>query len=112
MKKVISCILSFVPLVGTGFMTIAMVAFGIAHQEGMLYGRTEDMVMLTLFIITLVFVLCMYGFIIYYIVKTCKNSLLSAGMKIFWCFMHYQFNALAFPVYWFMYIRHEYDSNY
>lgn len=107
MKKVITCILSIIPLIGTILMAIAMVAFGIASEEGMLYGSAEDVMIIGLLLISIFYVIAMFGIMIYFIVITYKNPNLPTGMKIMWCFFHYQFNAFSFPVYWFIYILRE-----
>lgn len=107
MKKVITCILSFIPLVFTVLMTIAMVSFGIALDQGAFYGTMEDVVVIGLFIFIILYLIAVFGIMIYFIVITCKNPNLSTGMKVLWCFLHYQFNAFAFPVYWFIYILRE-----
>ncbi len=107
MKKVLTCILSFVPLISTVLMGVTLAIFGIASEEGMLYGSAEDAMIIGLLVIMLFYVIAMFGIMIYFIVITCKNPNLSTGMKILWCFLHYQFNALAFPVYWFIYILRE-----
>jgi len=107
MKKVLTCILSIIPLIATVIMTMAMVFLGIASEEGLLYGSSEDIAVLLLFLFMILYLIAMFGIMIYFIVISCKNPMLSTGMKVLWCFLHYQFNVFAFPVYWFLYIRKE-----
>ena len=107
MKKVMSCIMSFLPLVSMIIVIAILVTFGISIDNNIYLGSAERTVVIGLTIIMLLYIGFMTGVIIYYIVKACRNSQLSTGMKVFWCFMFYQFNVFVFPVYWFMYIRKE-----
>ncbi len=107
MKKVFTFILSIIPLIATVIYTVALVIFGIASEEGMIYGSAEDIVVLLMLGFTLLFVAALFGVMIYFIVHACRNPQLATGMKVCWCFLHYQFNVFVFPVYWFIYLRKE-----
>lgn len=107
MKKVLTCILSIIPMIATVIMGLAMAVLGIASEEGLLYGSTEDVAVLLMLVFMILYLIAMFGIMIYFIVISCKNPMLPTGMKVLWCFLHYQFNVFAFPVYWFLYIRKE-----
>ena len=105
MKKVLTFILAVLPAIIGFFYTISLIALGVSVAEGWVYGVTEDILVLLMLVLTLVLLVFLFGAMIYFFVDTCRNKKISGGMKILWCFLHYQFNAFAFPVYWFLYLR-------
>ena len=106
MKKVLSCILSFLPLVLIAFVIIAYIVAAMVIGEGIM-TTPEIIAVICLLLIAVVAVLLTFVLMIIYIVKACKNPALSTGMKVLWVFVLYSFNVLVFPVFWFIYIRKE-----
>ena len=106
MKKALSCILSFLPLLLIAFSLILLLVFGIIFGEGTLTA-IQTIIMILLLAMELIGVLLALTLIVIYIVKACKNPDISTGMKVAWCFIIYSFNIFVFPVYWFIYIRKE-----
>lgn len=106
MKKAMSCLLSFLPLI---FLIISMI--GIiklaAVESQTLYGAEALGAMFYVFCAFVAVVLC-YGVMIWYIIKTCKNPEFTTGTKVGWGVALYFLNVFVFPVYWFMYISKEY----
>lgn len=112
MNKTLSGILAFVPLAAMSSLLVAMIYMGINFGDAAYLTSAERVLLILTFIYMLACTALSFGFVAYYIVKTIRNPQLSTGMKVLWCFMHYQFNAFVFPIYWFLYIRHEYDDYY
>lgn len=107
MNKVLSCVLSFLPLVLFILSMVGLIVFAIVAGEGtMSVGGT--IALIALFIFELITVVLTFGIMIWYMIKACKNPELSTGMKVLWCALLYCFNMIAFPVFWFMYIKNEY----
>ncbi len=106
MKKALSCILSFLPLVLIALTLILFLVFGIFIGEGTL-NVWQTIVMLFLVAMELIGVLLALVLIVLYIIKACKNPNISTGMKVVWCLLIYNLNIFVFPVYWFLYIRKE-----
>lgn len=106
MKKVLSCILSFLPLV---MMALTFLVFFIAiliFGEGTM-SSGESVLMIGLILFELIGVALTYVIMIWYMIKTCKNPGFTTGTKVLWCLLLYFFNLFVFPVYWFLYIRKE-----
>lgn len=106
MKKVLSCILSFMPLLLIAFVVIAFMVASIFIGEGNM-STPENIAMICLMLVAVVAVILTFVLMIVYIVKAFKNPDLSTGMKVLWCALLYFFNLLIYPVFWFMYIRKE-----
>ena len=106
MKKALSCMLSFLPLVLIALSLILLLIFGIIFGEGTL-TVIQTIFMFFLVAMELIGVLLGLTLIVVYIIKACKNPNISTGMKVAWCFIIYSFNIFAFPIYWFLYIRKE-----
>ena len=105
MKKVVSCILSFLPgiLLLISLMSVIYISL---YMEGEIRG--EDMALAISMIVTsLLAVIACFGVMIFYAVKVYRNSQMSSGTKIVWYICLYFFNVFVFPVFWFMYIRKE-----
>ncbi len=106
MKKVLSCMLSFLPL---GMIVLTMVVFFLSYfiiGEGTM-TTGETIFMLGLILFELIAVVLTFALMIWYMIKACKNPEFSTGIKVLWCVILYCFNIIAFPVYWFLYIRKE-----
>ncbi len=105
MKKILSCLLSFLPgiLLLVSFITVFF--FTLFGNDPMTTFET----LLALLMVGLAFlaVILTYGVMIYYIVKACKNPQLSGGMKALWVALLYCLNVFVFPVFWFMYLKNE-----
>lgn len=105
MKKVLSCILSFLPgiLLLISLMSVIYISL---YMEGEIRG--EDMALAISMIVTsLLAVIACFGVMIIYVIKVYKNPQMSSGTKIMWYICLYFFNVLIFPVFWFIYIRKE-----
>ena len=103
MKKILSCLLSFLPgiLLLITFITASFFTF-LGNSP-----MTTLETLLALLMVGLAFlaVILTYGVMIYYIVKVCKNPQLSGGMKALWVALLYCLNVFVFPVFWFMYLK-------
>ncbi len=106
MKKVLSCILSFLPLLLIAFVIIAYIVAVLVIGEGIM-TTPEIIAMICLLAVAVVAVILTFVLMIWYMIKACKNPDLSTGMKVLWCALLYCFNLLIYPVFWFMYIRKE-----
>lgn len=107
MKKGLSCILSFLPLVMIVLTFVVLFAMLIIFGEGtMTTGQT--ILMIGLLIFELIGVILTFVVMIWYMIKTYKNPEFTTGMKILWFALLYCFNLFVFPVYWFMYVRKEF----
>ncbi len=106
MKKALSCILSFLPLVMIVTTFIVLLACMIIFGEGTM-STGETILAMGLIIFELIGVALTFFMIVWYMIKTCKKPEFSIGMKILWCALLYCFNMIAFPVYWFLYVRKE-----
>ncbi len=114
MKKALSCILSFLPTIIIFLGMIVLILITGLENSGYTIGTALTVLrILMLFVAMSGFVL---GFVlmIVYIVKTFKNPNLSTGMKVLWCLLLFYLSVFFYgilPVYWFVCIRHEYDSH-
>lgn len=106
MKKVVSCCLSFVPAVMI-FLTFVVLLLAMMFLDEGPMNTGEVILMFGFLLFDLIGVVMTFVMMIWYMIKTCKNPEFSTGMKILWCALLYCFNLIAFPVYWFMYVRKE-----
>ncbi len=103
MKKSMSCILSFVPLVTLVLAVIVMCLLFFVEEGSalmMIIGLIGALIALATSTTGVVLM-------VIYMIKACKNPALSTGMKVLWCALLYCFNIFVFPIYWFMYIGKE-----
>ena len=107
MKKAITCILSFLPMIATVLYVVAIIAMSIISEEFYLTDSVETILVLLMLVFSLAFIVAVFGVMIYFIVHACKSPNLETGMKVLWVFLLYQFNLFALPVYWFIYMRRE-----
>ena len=84
-----------------------MMVIGIGVEMGFISEGVVLPMMLLLIIACLLLVVSTWGVMIWLIVKTIKSPSLEVGLKIVWCFLLYLFNVIAYPIYWFAYIRNE-----
>lgn len=105
MKKILSCMLSFLPgiLLLVSFITAFL--FTIFGNDPL--STFETVLAFLMMGLAILAVILTYGVMIYYIVKACKNPQLSGGMKALWVVLLYCFNVFVFPVFWFMYLKNE-----
>ncbi len=109
MKKILSCLLSFLPLV---LFAISMFFIFFMEISSLFWETTEPpfwFVFLAVFMVifTLLMVIAVYAVMIYYIVIACRSPYLDTSMKALWCILLYLLNVLVFPVFWFVVIRKE-----
>lgn len=109
MKKALSCILSFLPLILTmGPLFILMILTAI-YGDKTLHGA-EVVFAFALLAAVVIGVILTFVMMVWYIIKTWKDFYLSTGMKILWTALLYCCNIFVFPIFWFLYVRHDYDS--
>ena len=106
MKKALSCILSFLPLVMIALTFIVLLVALLIFGEGTM-STGETILMIGLILFEFIGVALTFFMIIWYMIKTCKNPEFTTGMKVLWCVLLYCFNLFVFPVYWFLYVRKE-----
>ncbi len=106
MKKVVSCCLSFVPVVMIVLTFVVLLLAMLIFGEGTM-STGEVILMIGLLLFELIGVVMTFVMMIWYMIKTCKNPEFSTGIKVLWCALLYCFNMFIFPVYWFMYVRKE-----
>ncbi len=105
MKKVLSCILSFLPAIG-----FIGVIIGLIHAAPFMnhpVNEEQKMISIMMVVIALAVVILTFAVMVWYMIKACKNPQYDTGMKVLWCFMLYMFNMFAFPVFWFVHVRKE-----
>lgn len=108
MKKVLSCLLSFLPGVSLFLALILMLIFSI---NATFTNTAVDMNVSSFIFIFLMMGLCIFSVIItftvmvLYIIRAVKLPQLSSGMKLLWVFLLYYFNVFSYPVFWFLYIK-------
>ena len=103
-KKALSCILSFLPVVMiASTLIVFLIAFLIFGEGTMSTG--EIILMIGLLLFELLGVALTFFMMIWYMIKTFKNPAFSTGTKVLWCILLYCFNMFVFPVYWFLYVR-------
>lgn len=105
MKKIMSCLLSFSPLIT---LVVSMVLlFGTSIVGGIIGEQTVPWWLMIFMILATILafaaVILTFVVMIMYIIKTCKNTELSAEKKVIWCIVLYFLNVFAYPVFWFMY---------
>ena len=106
MKKGLSGVLSFLPLVIIVLTFVVLLVMLFIFGEGIM--STGEMIFaFGLILFELIGVILTYVVMIMYMIKTCKSPEFTTGMKILWCVLLYCFNIFVFPVYWFMYLRTE-----
>ncbi len=105
MKKTLTCIAAFTPIVGVVLGFVLMII-------GMFLTETPSESMglvlsIAAFVMVLIGVIMCWVDIIWFIILAVKNPQLESTMKLVWGILLYMFNIFVFPVYWFMYIRKE-----
>lgn len=106
MKKVLSCILSILPIVMIAITFIVALVFLMIVGEGTL-TTGQTIFMICLFAFELIGIALTFFMMVWYMIKTCRNPEFSTGMKVLWCALLYCVNLIAFPIYWFLYVRKE-----
>jgi len=105
MKKVITLIISVIPMILMMLTFIFMFVFACVTSNPM---TTFDMIMANIMILFAFFMgVFIWGDMIFFMVLACKNPSLHAAYKAMWCALFYCLNIWAFHVYWFLYIRTE-----
>ncbi len=108
MKKVLSCIFSFLPLVfvlTAGALKLTFSYIDIIYEDSAVY-KTAIMILLlviagiTALVDTIVFV-----------VKAMKNKRIESDMRVIWAACIVLFGMFAYPVYWIVYLRTEQKSD-
>lgn len=107
MSKGLSCFLCWLPLVLYIVAVIPMCVVAVGSEMGMFADEMVLAVAILMLLVAILFVVATYGVMIWLIVKTVKNSQMEGAIKVVWCICLYFLNVLAFPAYWFIYIRKE-----
>lgn len=106
MKKVLSCILSFIPAISLFIAIVTIIVFSIKAETNVNFFDLYLVILMSALVILAV-VSC-YAVMIFYMVKACKNPNLTTGTKVLWCVLLYFLNIFIFPVFWFKYLKNEY----
>jgi len=107
MKKGLSCLLCWLPLVLFCCSVIPLLFVSVMGEMGMMEESTMGILLIFIFFGAILSVVAVYGVMIWLIIKTVKNETLDVTAKVLWSIGLYCLNMLIFPVYWFMYIRKE-----
>lgn len=101
MKKVLTGLLAFLPIILLVVSLVMIVAFMFTFAaEETLYGSELIFPIIMLAVIVLAVILT-YAAIITFVIMVFKDDSLSIGWKIGWGCLLYFFNVFVFPVFWF-----------
>ena len=103
MKKTLSCILSFLPLILIIFYFLIM----IINSPVMASSQTDSPVFIFLGVIFMLQLISTYAVMFWIIYKACTNPKLTGEHKAVWVVLLFFFHIIANPVYWFIYMRNE-----
>lgn len=101
MKKLISLIFSFIPLI-LFIMFVKNFLFDI-----ILEGSVNPSSISVFIFIALLLVITTFADMFWLMYKTFKHPTLSTGAKIVWMILLYFFNIFIYPIHWFIFIRRE-----
>ncbi|MBQ8597328.1 MAG: hypothetical protein IJ409_06030 [Lachnospiraceae bacterium] len=104
MKKVLTGLLAFLPIIFLGISLVMVFAFMLMYGAEETLSGSEMIFPIAMIVLAFVAVILTYAAMIIYIVMACKNPAFSTGWKIGWACIFYFFNVFAFPVYWFRHI--------
>ncbi|MBO5087733.1 MAG: hypothetical protein J6C01_03575 [Lachnospiraceae bacterium] len=107
MNKKLSCFLCWLPLVLMILVCGPLMFISIGMDAGVIPEEVAVPILILLLLGSILFVVAVWGVMIWLIVKTVKNPTMDTGMKVAWGFGLYMLNVFAFPVYWFMHIKNE-----
>lgn len=105
MKKVLSCIMSIVPMI---FVFAGTMIISIASFVGNNVDIDTGLVMMIIgFVLMVLYLLLCWVDIAWFMYMMVKNPKIDSQMKIIWGILLVVLNIYTFPVYWFIYIRKE-----
>ncbi len=107
MKKGLSCLLCWLPLVLFCCSYIPLIIVSIMGEMGIVEDSTLGLLMIFILFGVILSVVAVYGVMIWLIIKTVKNATLDTAAKVLWSIGLYALNMLIFPIYWFVLIRKE-----
>ncbi len=108
--KVFLGFLSFWPLMYFLLFFLFFLTVFIGGFTGTLSDKTIFPLFFVLFSLHLTTILLIFGLLIYYIVHLFKNDRVPDNLKALWAVVLFFGNFISFPVYWFLYIWKEPDS--
>ncbi len=110
MKKTLSCILSFLPMVLIISYIVISIVITVVESTGYSMGTVGVIFTVLALLIGIAGFILGGVLVIVYIVKTIKNNNLSVGIKVLWCWLLFQMSVFFFailPIYWFVVLRKE-----
>ncbi len=104
MKKVLSCLLSFLPLLFYLFLYVVIIVFSIViGATGWTMNDAGGVISVILMVVyAILVVISVWTVMISDIVKVFKNKEWSPETKLLWCLILFFCNFWAFPVFWFV----------
>lgn len=109
-KKTLSCILSFLPMVLIISYIVISIVITAVESTGYSMGTVGVIFTVLALLIGIAGFILGGVLVIVYIVKTIKNNNLSVGIKVLWCWLLFQMSVFFFailPIYWFVVLRKE-----
>lgn len=101
MKKVLTGLLAFLPIVLLGISLVMIFAIMFMFGAEETISGSEMLFPLIAFVITCLTVILTYAAIITFIIMVFMDDSLSIGWKIGWSCLLYFFNVFVFPIFWF-----------
>lgn len=107
MKKVLTCIMSLLPLLTYGMTIVMMIplCFMAEYIDMSSNDMMGKLILAALFVHLAWMIAIMYFVMIRDIVTVCKNNEVKTETMAIWCVLLYFLNMWAFPVFWFMFDR-------
>lgn len=108
MNKGLSALLCFSPIVVYLLVSVPLMVLTVGVEMGTIPEDDFSVTFALLLLVgALVLVVLVYGVMIWLIVKSVKNPMMSTTEKVVWSICLYMFNVVAYPIYWIVYIRKE-----
>ncbi len=112
MKKFLSCLNSFLPIILT-IIGLAMFIPPIIAMEATDMPANDMLVALILCFVGLLFVavaaILALAYTVVYTVKACKNETFTSAKKAIWVVLFWCVGPVVFPIFWFVVVRKEYN---
>ena len=105
MSKKLAAFLCWLPFVMMFLVFVPWIAVSIMMNTGVIAESTAIPILLIIMLFIFVWVASVWGVMIWLIIRTVKNPIMSTGVKVAWGFGLYMLNVIAFPIYWFVVIR-------
>ena len=105
MKKTVSGVLCFLPLVLFAFTMISYFLVTSCVDGSQEFEGVLAVFAILVLVVELLMVILTYGVMIWLMIVSCKRTDFTTGNKIVWCIKLYFLHMFIFPVYWFRYMR-------